>query len=409
LRITHVSTAVVEANYDYAFVRLHTEDGDHGTGECFPTPAVVPLLHELAAVLVGEDPRQVGPLTARLRHALSGTGSSSAAGIGYNALSGIETALWDLAGKLGGRPVAELLGGRYSDQVSVYMDCHAGGKLESMTPLMRYRTPFWMSESGATEFHELVYEAAEPDVLAPDAWAARAREALDAGFTKLKFDLDAFATGRRVEDMTVTEAELAEMLSRARGLREAVGPDVGLAFDCHWRFDVPTATRIAEGLRDVYPMWLEDPVPPEPSAMAAVSRRSPVPIATGENTYLVEGFAPLIASDAIAVVTPDPQKCGGLAETKRIFEAARLAYLQAAPHCIASPLGLMAAAHVSATVPNVLCIEFHGADVPFWNDLVDRRVIERGHVALPDRPGLGVELDLDVVARYARRGEPVFQ
>jgi gluconate/galactonate dehydratase len=134
-----------------------------------------------------------------------------------------------------------------------------------------------------------------------------------------------------------------------------------------------------------------------------------VPIATGENTYLVEGFTSLIQSNSVAVVTPDAQKCGGLAETKRIFEAARLAYLQAAPHCIASPLGLMAAAHVSATVPNVLCVEFHGADVPFWNDLVDRRVIESGHVALPGRPGLGVELNLDVVGRYARRGEPVFQ
>jgi L-alanine-DL-glutamate epimerase-like enolase superfamily enzyme len=409
VRITSVSTAVVEANYDYAFVRLHTDEGLHGTGECFPTPAVVPLMRELGETLIGLDPRRVEPLTARLRHLLSGTGSSFAAGIGYNVMSGLETALWDLAGKIDGRPVAELLGGRYHNDVPIYMDCHAGGKLESMTPLMRYRTPAWMASSGKTEYHDLVYEAAEPEVLDADAWIGRARAAVSSGFTKLKFDLDAFASPRRAEDMTIGPRDLEQMLERARLLRVAVGPDIDLAFDCHWRFDVVSATRIARGLADVAPMWLEDPVPPDPIAMATVSRASPVPIATGENTYLVEGFADLIRAGAVSVVTPDAQKTGGLAETKRILEAARRAFLQAAPHCIASPLGLMAAAHVCATVPNVLCLEFHGADVPFWEALVDTPVVVRGSVRVPDRPGLGLELNEDVVRRYSRAGEPVFE
>jgi L-alanine-DL-glutamate epimerase-like enolase superfamily enzyme len=408
LKIVGVSTAVVEANYDYAFVRIHTDEGLHGTGECFPTPAVVPLMRELAETLVGLDPRRVEPLTARMRHLLSGTASSFAAGIAYNVMSGIETALWDLAGKLDGRPVVELLGGRYQDDVPLYMDCHAGGKLESMTSLMRYRTPAWMSKSGETEYHDLVYEAAEPGALNPKAWVDRAHAAIDAGFTKLKFDLDIFETTRRAEDMTLGSRELEQMFARAHQLRESVGPDIDIAFDCHWRFDVPTAIRVAEGLAAISPMWLEDPVPPLPGPMAAVTRRSPVPIATGENTYLVEGFLALIEAEAMSVATPDAQKAGGLAETKRIMEAARRAYLPTAPHCVASPLGLLAAAHVCAASANVLCLEFHGADVPFWHELVDQPVIERGLVRVPDRPGLGVELDEEVVTRYSRPGEAVF-
>jgi len=145
-----------------------------------------------------------------------------------------------------------------------------------MSPLMRHRTPAWMSLSGETEYHELVYEAAEPGSLEPERWADRARGAIDAGFTKLKFDLDAFETSRRAEDSTLSARELERLLGRAHELRDAVGPEIDLAFDCHWRFDVPTAIRIAVGLADVNPLWLEDPVPPSPDALAAVTRCSPV-------------------------------------------------------------------------------------------------------------------------------------
>jgi L-alanine-DL-glutamate epimerase-like enolase superfamily enzyme len=407
-RIIGVSTAVVEANYDYGFVRVHTDEGVHGTGECFPTPALVPLLHELGEVLVGKDARQVLPLAHRLRHVVSGTGSKSGAGIVYNAISGIECALWDLAGKLDGRPVAEMLGGRFTDQVPVYMDCHAGGKLESMTPLMRYRTPWWMSESGETEHGELVYEAAEPDVLDLALTVARAKEAVAAGFRHLKFDLDVFPVERRAEDLTCSSDTIEFILDRALQLRTALGGSVELAFDCHWRFDVPTAVRIARGLEAVAPMWLEDPVAPEVEAMAAVRAQSPVPLATGENNYLAEGFRRLIDGRALDIVTPDGQKVGGLAEMKRVFDDAALAYMPAAPHCISSPLGLVATAHVAATVTNVLCVEWHGADVPFWHELLDTRVLDGGTVTVPNAPGLGVELDEEVVARYSRKGEPVF-
>jgi L-alanine-DL-glutamate epimerase-like enolase superfamily enzyme len=144
--------------------------------------------------------------------------------------------------------------------------------------------------------------------------------------------------------------------------------------------------------------------------MAAVTARSPVPTATGENTYLVEGFEALLRNRSTHIVTPDVQKVGGMAEAVRIGDLAARHFVPFAPHCIASPLGLMAAAHVCAALPNHLCLEFHGSDVPFWGDLITgpKPLIERGSVLIPDAPGLGVELDMEVVRRYSAPGEPVF-
>ena len=403
-----VTTAVVEANFDYTFVRVHTRDGRYGTGECFPAPGLLAILEALGELLIGADPRQVGPLSRRLRTAVSGPGSWSAAGIAYNGLSGIEAALWDLAGKLDGRPVAELLGGRYRDAVPLYLDCHGGSTLSSIDSVMRYRTPHWASASGETETGEFYWEAAEPDFHSPQAWIDRAREGVGDGFRRLKFDLDAFADHRGVEERVVSPEEISAVAARVLELRSALGPEVDVALDCHWRFDVPTAMRLAAALEGAAPMWLEDPVPPDPYALAAVKRRTSIPIASGENTYLVEGFRALLAADSVSIVTPDIQKVGGLAEAKRVLDDADLSFLQGAPHCISSPLGLVAAGHVCAVVPNALCIEFHGADVPFWNELVGESVIVNGEVQVPRAPGLGVELDEDVVRRYARRGTPVF-
>ena len=408
-RITRLTTAVVEANFDYVFVRLHTDEGIHGTGECFFAPGIVGMLTDMEDLVLGQDPRRVQAVVRRIRIALSGPGSLTGAGIGFNALSGIEAALWDLAGKIDGRPIAELLGGRYVDEVPVYIDCHGGDRLESMSSVMRNRVPFWAAEGGQTTFGDLYYEAAESEgSLDPAAWVARAQAALDLGFSKLKFDLDAFSERRRSEDMGASRREIAEMAAKARALREAVGDDVDLAFDCHWRFDVPTALAIGEAVADVRPMWLEDPVPYDVAALAAVQRATSIPIAAGETGYLVEGFRPLIDAHAVSIVTPDGQKCGGLAEMKRIFDDAQVAFLQAAPHCISSPLGLMATAHACAASTNVMCIEYHGVDVPFWHDLVDGPVVRDGMATITDAPGVGVELDLDVVQRYSRRGLPVF-
>ena len=407
-RIRAVTTAVVEANFDYTFVRLHTTEGRHGTGECFPAPALVEIITALGELLIGADPRQVGPLVHRMRKAISGAGSWSGAGIAYNAVSGIETALWDLAGKIDGQPIAELLGGRFRDSVPVYIDCHGGHGLQSLDALLRYRTPSWQVTAARPEVGDSFWEAGEPDAVGADAWLRRAGHAIDRGFRKLKFDLDSFVDSRAIEDRTADATSIEAMVQAMAGLREGLGPGTDVALDCHWRFDVPTALSIARALEPFAPMWLEDPVPPNTQALARIQGATSVPIATGENVYLVEGFRPLIDQSAVAVVTPDAQKCGGLAETKRILDDAALAFIQGAPHCVAGPLGLAATAHACAASTNVLCLEFHGGDVPFWRELVDDDVIVDGEAVVSTRPGIGVELDEELVRRYSPRDAPVF-
>ncbi|MGH9199070.1 MAG: enolase C-terminal domain-like protein, partial [Acidimicrobiia bacterium] len=293
--------------------------------------------------------------------------------------------------------------------VDVYVDLHGGDQLMSLDNVLRYRTPFWSSLSGITETRGSFWEEGDPDADSLEAMIDRATTAVALGFSRLKFDLDAFGRSRDRGDRSLTQQELAAIRERAQGVRNAVGQDIGIAFDCHWRFDIPTALAVAEAVAPSQPMWLEDPVPPHPSTLRAVTERSPVPIATGENVYLLDGFMPFVEENSLHIVTPDVQKTGGLLETLRIADFAGRRFMPIAPHCIASPLGFMASAHVMAAAANAMCLEFHGTDVPFWNELVSGPpVIEKGRCAIADAPGIGVDLNLEVVRAYSAPGEPVF-
>lgn len=410
MRIARVATAVVQANFDYTFVRIYTDDGLFGTGECFMAPGITAIVRDLGEILTGCDPRDVMPCHARLMTAVSAAGGLSTAGIAYNAVSGLEAALWDLYGKVVGQPVSRLLGGAYRDCVDVYIDLHAGGKLESLDRVMRYREPFWLADSGETTVGVFYWDAVEKEAPVVEAAIERGRAAVAAGYRKMKFDLDVFGHERGPFDRSMRRTDVARIAEQAVALREALGDDIDIAFDCHWRFDVPTALAIANAIAPARPMWLEDPVPPDPSALARVAHSSPVPIATGENTYLVEGFQQLIDSGSAQILTPDLQKAGGLLEGVKIADAGARRFLPVAPHCIASPLGFLATIHACAASTNVSSVEFHGGDVPFWSELVDfpEPLIHAGQVRVPTGPGVGVELNLDVVERYAAPGEPVF-
>jgi galactonate dehydratase len=162
-------------------------------------------------------------------------------------------------------------------------------------------------------------------------------------------------------------------------------------------------------------MWLEDPCPPENwRDMADIRACGGCPILTGENLNRRHGFWELIANRSVDLVAPDVQKCGGLLEAKRIGELAELQGIRYAPHNISSPLGTLASAHVCATLPNFVALEFHGADVPFWNDLITRPdasgpLIQKGRIVLTESPGLGCELNESVARKYAKPGEGWFE
>jgi L-alanine-DL-glutamate epimerase-like enolase superfamily enzyme len=421
MKITAVHTAVVEANYDWTYVRVDSDDGLSGLGECFTAPGLTAIVRDLAPLLVGEDPRDVDRLWSKLRWGASGAGSP--AGIVYNAISGMEAALWDLVGKAYGVPIHRLLGGRFRDEVRIYADCHAGEALHSMDATMVPRPARWAQEppeaiaagSLRAPEHGRAYAKEAPDeVFTPEMYAARAKQVVaELGFDALKFDLDVPTPFMRdTASGTLTRAEVRYMVELAAAVIDAVGDEVDVAFDCHWRYQVADAQRLAHELEPLGLMWLEDPVPPENvGALARVTKSTTTPIATGENGYMRHGFREAFERGAISVAAPDLQKTGGLLEARRIADYADVHYIAMAPHNIASPIGTIASVHVAAAIPNFLCLEWHGMSVPFWEDLAlgwDGPVIDRGRIRVPEGPGLGVELNLDVARQYARPDEPFF-
>jgi L-alanine-DL-glutamate epimerase-like enolase superfamily enzyme len=409
MKIVRLKTAVVEGNFDWTFVRVETDEDISGLGECFFAPGRTSILRSLEAVIQGEDPRDIHRLFRKLQLAVSGAGS--VAGIVYNAISGIEAALWDLLQWLE-VPMYRLLGGKFRDRIRLYADCHGGEALECLDEVLRSRAASWI----AGERHvpkDYFEDSAESPLLADDvrkqAQAMRAR-----GYTALKFDLDVPGTaGSDPYNRCLSNAAIDRMVELVGAAREAVGVEVDLAIDCHWRYNVSDVLKVARELEPFRLLWLEDPVSPgNVDALRAVSSRANIPVATGENLFLFAGFREILQTHAVGIATPDLQKVGGLSVAFQVAQFADEHTIPIAPHKIGSPVGTLAAAHLCAAIPNFLLLEFHAAHVPFWSDLVDgleTPVIQDGFIHLPERPGLGVRLNEEVARQYARKGEPFFQ
>lgn len=406
MRITHCTTAVVEANYDYTYVRIHADNGLYGTGECFFAPGLTAALREMFPLLIGRDAREVDRLARHLWR--KGSGAGAVAGYLYNAVSGIEAALWDLVGKSLDVPIYQLLGGKMRDEVRIYADCHAGDNIESWGPMLVSREPEWLRKLTGGQPQDDRYE--------PELYRQRARQMTTAGFDALKFDIDSIVclTGEELL-RPLHRWEIDKMVTCVAAAREGAGERVDLAVDCHWRFAPTEAIKIARALAPFNLLWLEDPCPPENIRdFAEIRALGACPILTGENLNRRHGFLDLIAQRAVDLVAPDLQKCGGLLEGKRIGELAELQGIRFAPHNIASPLGTLASAHVCATLPNFVALEFHGSDVPFWNDLLVHSgqpgpLISGGRISLTEAPGLGAELNEAVAREFAKPGEVWFE
>jgi L-alanine-DL-glutamate epimerase-like enolase superfamily enzyme len=183
----------------------------------------------------------------------------------------------------------------------------------------------------------------------------------------------------------------------------AAGPGIEVAADLHTRLDTHSAIRLAQDLEHLHLMWLEEPVPPENvAAMQAITSATSTPICAGENLYLRQGFRDLIEKQAVDIIMPDIPKCGGLSECRKIANMAEIYYMPFAPHNVSSPIGTMASAHVCATVPNFLVLEYHWFHRDYWSTITTdkRNIIENGRIALSDRPGIGLDLDLDVAKAH---------
>ena len=413
MKITRLKTAVVEGNFDWTFVRLETDTGLQGLGECFFAPGLTAMLRDLEPVIIGEDPRDIKRLFRKLQWASSGAGS--VAGCVYNAITGIEAALWDVVGQAMGVPIYQLLGGKFRDRVRIYADCHGGEGLESLDSVLRSRKASWAMDSLTHEASDYFSGGGEDESATPAMYAERAAEMAAQGFTALKFDIDVPNPFRSdAHNRSLGNQELDYMLSLIAAARDAVGYSVDIAVDCHWRFNLADARRIAVGCEPFKLLWLEDALPPwSIQGFREIKLTSNTPISTGENLYLFEGFRNIIQAECLSVVSPDLQKVGGLIEARRIAEYADSYNLAVAPHNISSPIGTMASAHFCTATPNFLALEYHASEVPFWNDLVADRdqagLIKDGHITVSERPGLGIKLNEDVARQYARKNEPFFE
>jgi len=412
LKIVRLKTAVVEGNFDWTFVRLETDEGIQGLGECFFAPGLSSILRSLEPVILGEDPRDVHRLFRKLQLAASGAGS--VAGIVYNAISGIEAALWDVLGQWLEVPIYRLLGGKFRDKVRIYADCHGGGALENLDEVLRSRQPSWIRHRRTQTPKDYFGQAEGARPSLPEDYRKQAIAMRSQGYTALKFDLDVPGTeGSDPYNRCLTNRAIDCMVALIGAVHEAVGRDTDIAVDCHWRYSVTDVVKVARALEPFRLLWLEDPVPPESvDALRKVSSQIRIPVATGENLYLFEGFREILQTHALSIVTPDLQKVGGLAVANDIAHFADAQTIPVAPHNISSPVGTLAATHFCAAIPNFLVLEFHASHVPFWNDLVEgvpKPIIRNGFIALPEKPGLGIKLNERVARKYARKGEPFFE
>lgn len=376
LKITDIRTAYVTVHGPQLHVRIYTDEGLIGQGEATDAAlGAAAIIAGFRRMLIGQNPLNVEALWERIRTAGIFAGAQSGQYIA--ALSGLEIALWDLAGKAVGLPVYQLLGGKVRDRVRIYCD--------------------------SANHH-------------PDDPQAKQKlnEIEQMGFTAAKIDIDEALDPNRFDrvNWTASNAEIDRMVKEVAFVRETLGKRVDLAVDMHGRYDATTGKRVAIELEPFRLLWLEEPVPPENiDAMRDVRQATKTPICCGENLFLRHGFREVLEKRAADIIMPDIQKCGGLLEARKIADMAHTYYVPFAPHCVVSPIGTMASCHVCAAVPNFLVLEWHWiGHLPLWRDFVkEGEIIDKGYVTVTDRPGIGVEMNEEAARKSQMPGSRWFE
>lgn len=368
LRQPSVDEGIADGSQDDLVVLVHTDEGITGLGEVDSAPEVVAAFvrggssHAVAiglrTLLLGEDPLDVERLWRKLYR---GTIFVGRRGIGVHALSGIDIALWDIKGKALGKPICELIGQPRRTRVRAY-----ASRLMPDTP-------------------EEAYEAV----------AALRRQ----GFTAVKLGWGPLGRDPGYD------------LELAAAARDAAGADVDILIDAGLGYvdDVASATRAARGLEELGIGWLEEPFEPdEYEAYAALADAVDIPIAAGEQDATRWGFRELIERGHVDVVQPDVTRCGGITECLRIAELAGSYGVQTVPHAWKSGIIKAASLHVNAVLPEALYQEYCVAETPINTALtVQRLPLEPdGCIAVPQGPGLGVELDPEVLEQLRVDGRP---
>jgi L-alanine-DL-glutamate epimerase-like enolase superfamily enzyme len=390
LRITDLRTATVGWDrWHFTLVRIDTNQGISGYGEVRDLASKNYALM-LKSRILGENPCNVNKLFRMIKqfghHGRQGGG-----------VCGVEMALMDLAGKAYGVPAYVLAGGKFRDRVRMYCDT--------------------------------------PNEPTGEAMGHKLQERIDRGFTMLKMDLGvqpligikgalSWPQGMLPGDpedkmermlnihtlmhpfthVRLTPKGIALIVEYVEQVRAVVGDEVPIAADHFGHIGVDDCIRLGHALEPFNLAWLEDLVPWQyTDSWVQIERALNTPVCTGEDIYLQEGFQPLLDARAVNIIHPDMATSGGILETKRIGDAAQERGISMAMHMAGTPISTMASVQCAAATENFIALEHHFTDVPFWNDFIDgvpKPIIQNGYIGVPDAPGLGFEINEDVIKEH---------
>lgn len=373
MKVTHVEWIELDVTVRgrWIFLRIDTDEGHSGIGEVSHSGndgvAKAFLEHAVLPKLIGKDPRELEKLWREL------AGFSAPRGVrnfvGDTILSGVEQALWDIRGKALGVPVSELFGGRLRDSVPVYANLN--------------RATWDRSPAG---------------------FAHAAEQAVSLGHTQVKctpFDdvyFGALDTSSQIERVDAG-------LARVAAVREAVGPDVGLMVDCHERFDLKLARQVVRELRSFSLAWIEEPLPTQDlEGIRTLRSELETPLAGGELLFGRTQYRPYLEQRIFDVIMPDVKHCGGLWEAHKIGSMAEVYGIEVAPHNPSGPVSTAVSLHLGASSANCRVLEIAWGEVAWRGDLTtNSEALVDGCIAVPTKPGLGIELVDEVVDRFRVR------
>jgi galactonate dehydratase len=371
MKITDIKTFLVHTSpvsrnqpggRNWCFVKVETDQGIHGIGEAYsvgPDEATVKVIEDFKSWLLGQDPRNIEHLWALMYNMTRFPGGS----VVNAALSGIEHALWDIAGKAAGLPVYMLAGGKAREKIRVYQS--AGG-----------REPAQAAESAKRLVEKYGYTAIKMSPHMPDT-------------NRLPYNQVTRMAGRRVQ-----------------AVREALGPDVDIGVDIHAKFfEVNRAIRMAKEIEPFNPMWLEEPIRPENTdAMRKLAEHVDIPLASGECNYTKHEFREILAAQCLDIIQPDICVCGGFLEMKKIAAMAEAHYVVVAPHNPMGPVATVVNVHFAASTPNFKILEYHPDDSsPRKDVLKEPLMVKDGYIPVPNKPGWGIELNEEAIKKYPPR------
>jgi len=340
----------------WLWVRIHTDAGLIGLGETYPDPPVeAAVVHRrLAPALLGREASQIDRLWLDMFDKVNFQGW---AGAEMRAISAVDMALWDLAGKALNAPVYQLLGGASRERIRIYNTCY--------------------------DYFDFCTQPVE-----------LARDLLNQGIRAMKiWPFDAIA--KETRGQSISAVHLREGCEPLRKIRAAFGDEIEVAMEFHGYWNLPSAIRIAHALEEFEPMWLEEMLPQDNLAVyAELAAATSLPLCVSERLMTRWGFRELLANGAAQYVMPDASWCGGISEMKKIASAAETHYRPIAPHNCGGPVLHAASLHLAANLPNLFILETvrrHYAD-EYRGFVEGTYEAVNGEMRLPEGPGLGIEL-----------------